>query len=134
MKKAPTLPEDYDPVAEMMFLSRAALVLLEVPGVLCYFNPNGEVLLDRPNFEETLNACTQENAVPLPLWMNIRYFNLSEQFGFLDTVGNSQLDIRDIEAVFPSAKYDPSDIHYYLCNVSNYLLGIVSIAIEQIDQ
>lgn len=41
---SPNLPAGYDPVAEMMFLSRAVLALFRVPGVLCYFNPNGEVL------------------------------------------------------------------------------------------
>ncbi len=32
----------------------------------------------------------------------------------MDTVGNAQLEIRDIEAVFPLAEYDPGDIDYYL--------------------
>jgi hypothetical protein len=44
-KDALTLPEDYDPVAEMQFLSRAVMALLKAPGVICYFNPNGEQLL-----------------------------------------------------------------------------------------
>src|SRR5690348_15974969 len=62
--------------------------------------------------------------MPLPLWMNIRFFNLSDALGFMDTVGNGQLEIRDVEAVFPSAEYDPRDIDYYLRNVTHYLLGL----------
>lgn len=40
----PIWPADCDPVAELHFLSRAVLALIGAPGVICYFNPNGEVL------------------------------------------------------------------------------------------
>ena len=56
--------------------------------------------------------------------MNVRFFNLSDDLGFMDTVGNAQLDLRDVEAVFPSAKHDPGDIDYYLRNVTHHLLGL----------
>jgi hypothetical protein len=121
---APLFPEDYDPLAEMMFLSRAVLALLQAPGVICYFNPNGEVLRDFPSFRELWDACRKREKIPLPLWTNVRFFNLNEQLGFMDTVGNGQLDIRDVEAVFPTATYDPNDVDYYLRNVTHYLLGL----------
>lgn len=117
-------PADYDPVAEMMFLSRAVLALLNAPGVICYFNPNGEVLRDYASFRQVWDACTDQQKMPLPLWMNIRLFNLSDELGFMDTVGNGQLEISDVEAMFPSAKYDPGDVDYYLRNVTHYLLGV----------
>jgi hypothetical protein len=123
-KDAPVIPADYDPVAEMTFLSRAASALLGAPGVICYFNPNGEVLRDCASFRQVWDACTEHQQLPLQLWMNIRFFNLSERLGFMDTVGNGQLEIRDVEAVFPSAEYDPGDIDYYLRNVTHYLLGL----------
>jgi len=41
---ARVLPENYQPLAEMMFLSRVVRALLNMSSVLCYFNPNGEVL------------------------------------------------------------------------------------------
>jgi hypothetical protein len=123
-KDAPVMPADYDPVAEIMFLSQAAIALLKAPGVICYFNPNGEVLRDYASFCQVWDPCAERQKLPLPLWMNIRFFNLNEKLGFMDTVGNAQLDIRDVEAVFPSAKYDPGDIDYYLRNVSHYLLGL----------
>jgi hypothetical protein len=47
---APVIPANYDPVAEMMFLSRAVIALLKAPDVICYFNPNGEVLRDYDSF------------------------------------------------------------------------------------
>jgi hypothetical protein len=121
---APVMPADYDPIAEMTFLSRAVIALLKAPGVICYFNPNGEVLRDHDSFRQVFDACTEQQKMPLPLWSNIRFFNLSDKLGFMDTVGNGQLEIRDVEAVFPSAKYDPGDIDYYLRNVTHYLLGL----------
>jgi Domain of unknown function (DUF4261) len=121
---APVFPEDYDPLAEMNFLSRAVLTVLKAPGVSCYFNPNGEVLRDLPSFAEVWFACKEQQKIPLPLWMNIRLFNLNEKLGLMDTVGNGQLEIRDVEAIFPTAKYDPGKIGYYLRNVTHYLLDL----------
>jgi hypothetical protein len=123
-KDAPIIPANYDAVGEIMFMSRAAIALLKAPGVICYFNPNGEVLRDDAAFRQVWDACTEQQKIPLPLWMNIRFFKLSDQLGFMDTVGNGQLEIRDVEAVFPSAKYDPGKIDYYLRNVTHYLLGL----------
>jgi len=68
---APILPEDYDPVAEMLFLSRAVLAVLEAPGVICYYNPNGEVLRDRASFGEVWVACTKQKTLPLPNGMKL---------------------------------------------------------------
>jgi hypothetical protein len=119
---SPVLPPDYDPLAEMMFLGRAVIALFNAPGVICYFNPNGEVLRDRASFCEVWDACREQEKIPLPLWMNIRFFNLSDTLGFMDTVGNSQLEIPDVEAIFPQPRYDPGDIDYYLRNVTHYLL------------
>ena len=118
------LPKNYDPLAEMMFLSRMVLALLAAPGVTCYFNPNGEVLRDRQSFHQLWDACVEKESIPLALWMNIRFFNLNEKLGFMDTVGNGQLEIRDIEAIFPTENYAPGDVHYYLRNVTHYLLDL----------
>lgn len=121
---APVMPADYDPVAEIMFLGRAVIVLFPVPGVICYFNPNREVLRDHESFCQEWDAYMEQQTMPLPLWMNIRFFELTEKLGFMETVGNAQLDTCDLEAVFPSAKYDPEDIDYYLRNVTHYLLDL----------
>jgi hypothetical protein len=37
----PVLPRNYDPLDEMNFVSRLVLAVLNAPGLLCYFNPNG---------------------------------------------------------------------------------------------
>jgi hypothetical protein len=120
----PILPADYHPVAEMMFLSRAVLALFKVPGVLCYFNPNGEVLCDEQSFRKVWEPCAERRQLPLSLWTNVRFSKFSESLGFMETVGNAQLDIRDIEAVFPMNRYVPADVDYYLRNVTHYLLEL----------
>jgi hypothetical protein len=121
---ATVLPKDYEPLAEMMFLSRLVTAAGDASGVLCYFNPNGEVLRDVAGFRSVFDACVNENKVPLLLWMNVRLFTLDGAFGLMDTVGNSQLDIRDIEVVYPKTQYDPNAIGYYLRNVTHYLLEL----------
>lgn len=118
----PVIPQGYDPLAEMHFLNRAVIALLEVPSILCYFNPSGEVLRDRDSFGDVWGACIEQEKLPLPLWMNIRFFRLNEGLGFMDTVGNGQLDTPDVEALFPSARYRPADMDYYLRNVTHYFL------------
>ena len=42
-RDAPVLPKDYDPIDELMFLNRVVVAIGDAPGVLCYFNPNGEM-------------------------------------------------------------------------------------------
>lgn len=120
----PVMPEDYRPLKEMEFLSRVVLAAFDARGTICYFNPNGEVLRDSTSFREIWEDCIQQQALPLPLWMNIRFFHLSDEFSFMDTVGNAQLDIRDVEAVFPKPGYDPARVDYYLRNVTHYLLDL----------
>jgi len=120
----PIMPQDYDPLVELVVLNTLVLPLFKVPGVLCYFNPNGEVLRDRATFREYYKGCNEQEKTPIALWSNVRFFNINDRIGLMDTVGNGQLDLQDVEAVFPKAKYEPEVIDYYLRNVSLYLLGL----------
>ena len=95
-----------------------------MPGVLCYFNPNGEVLRDRATFREHWIECKKQEKIPLALWMNIRFVHVNDRFWFMDTVGNGQLDLQDVEAIFPKDKYQAGDIDYYLRNVTLYLMAL----------
>jgi hypothetical protein len=123
-KDALCLPVNYDPTREILFLTRLTKALFEIKTVIGYFNPNGEVLECHSGFTDLWKQCIEQNLVPLPLWSNIRLYNLNSEFGFMDTVGNSQLDIRDVEAIFPRAKYSQRDVGRYLRNVSLYLLQV----------
>lgn len=119
---APLLPANYDPVDELSFLSRVVLAAGAVAGVLCYFNPNGEVLRDHGGFSRVWQDCASAELIPLTLWTNVRLFKLTDKLVLMDTVGNSQLDRMDIEAIFAGDEYDPSTVDNYLRNVSLYLL------------
>lgn len=118
------LLKDYKPLDEMNFLNRIAIALFNVPGVLCYFNPNGEVLRDATSFRHDVDACAKQQKLPIHLWANVRLYTINQSYSLMDTVSNAQLDVRDIEAVFPIPMYDEGTIDYYLRNVTIYLLGL----------
>lgn len=121
-KDAPVIPDNYDPLSELIFLSTIIIALMNVPGALCYFNPNGEALRDLNDFKNTFHEAEKQNRVPLLLWMNVRFFKLTEELYLMDTVGNNQIDVTDVEAVFPVKEYEAGTIDYYLRNVTHYLL------------
>ncbi|HTU26600.1 MAG TPA: DUF4261 domain-containing protein [Pirellulales bacterium] len=118
------LPEDYDPLPELLFINGLVVALAGVSGVMCYFNPNGEVLRDLSSFRSICDACDVQQQIPLLLWTNARLFKLDDEFGLMDTVGNLQLDVDDVEAIYPNEEYDPNTIENYLRNVTHYLLDL----------
>lgn len=118
---AKRLPDNYDALAELTELNTIVVTLLRVAGVLCYFNPNGEVLRDRETFRAHQKA--YKDQIPLLLWANVRLFRVNDALVFMDTVGNGQLDLPDVEAFFPKGKYEPADIDDYLRSVTLYLRG-----------
>lgn len=118
----PIIPDDYVPLAELEFVTRLATTLLELPEALCYFNPNGEVLLDADGLRENLNHAWANGLPPLNVWSNVRLFNVDEDWVMMDTVGNDQLDIPDVEACFHADSYELGEIDNFLRNISDYLL------------
>jgi hypothetical protein len=119
---APVLPEDYQPRAELEFVTRLARALLNHPAALAYFNPNGEVLLDAGRLDRSVDYHTRHGLPPLNAWTNVRLFNASDGWILMDTVGMAQLDCRDSEACFPRDAYEPQDVDEFLRNCSLYLL------------
>ena len=117
----PIIPQNYDPMAELEFTTKVTVALLAVPGILCYFNPNGEVLRHADGVRESLNWGWSHQLPPLDLWSNVRLFNFNEEWSLMDTVGNSQLDMADVECVF-SRTYEPGEVDGFLRNASLYLL------------
>jgi hypothetical protein len=117
---APVMPGDYDPVPELQFVTDVALAALGLTEALCYFNPNGEVLRDREGVRESLEYAQSANLLPLDLWCNVRLFNVDADWSLMDTVGNHQLDLPDVEACF-SGGYDCAEVDRFLRNVSWYL-------------
>lgn len=120
--KSPVWPEDYDAEQDLEFVTKVAQSLLVLPQALCYFNPGGEVLRNRELTEECLEYAESQSLPALDLWSNVRLFNIDENFSLMDTVGNEQLDLPDIEAVI-SRDYDCGEIDSFLRNATYYLLS-----------
>ncbi len=118
----PVIPENYDAVAELMHVTAVARAILNLPGALCYFNPNGETLHSAETIDEKLAVHRQTSTLPQQLWCNVRLIRLGDcqPWMFMDTVGMSQLDAIDHEAVFCEG-YDLSDVSSFLRNVANYV-------------
>ena len=115
------MPRDYDADREAAFVLDVAQALLDIPDALCYFNPNGEVLLSREEFSERLRHDAAEKLLPLDILSNVRLMNIDEQWALMDTVGMAQLDAPDHEACFTRG-YDPVEVAAFLRDISLYRL------------
>ncbi len=121
-KDATCLPQDYQPRAELDFVTDVACNIARHPAALCYFNPSGEVVAQLAEIETRLAYHRQHDLPPFNVWANIRLFNFAEGWLMMDTVGNWQLDIADQEAVFPEGAFKPQEVDYFLRNTSLYVL------------
>jgi len=121
---APVLPEGYDPVAEMHYLTKVARTLLELDGALAYFDPSGEVLEDRARVDRSIAHHASHHLPPFDLWSNVRFFQLGDDspWGVMDTVGMEQVGVIDQEACFPIDRVSPDDVAPFLRGLTLYLL------------
>lgn len=119
---APVAPKDRSATDELNFLTRLVLTIGACRGVICYFNPNGETLQSMDGIRATLDECEQQKTEPLDLWCNLRYCNIDSEFALLDTVGNGQLDVPDVEAVFSPSEHQPSDIASFLRGITRHVM------------
>ncbi len=122
------IPENYDPVAELTFLTGLTARLMNLPQTLCYFNPNGEVLRGRAEFKDTLKHAEVDCEPPLELWANVRLYTLTDGWLMMDTVGHSQFNtpgapaFPDLEAIFSKGSCDPREVDAFFRNLALYLL------------
>lgn len=117
------IPEDYDPLEELKFLTRAVSAILDLPDAICYFNPGGEVLRDENGLRQGLNYAWNFELPPLDMWTNVRLFRAENSWALMDTVGMGQLDLPDMEAVYDTSRYEPADVERFLRNATLYLLN-----------
>ncbi|MEM6468329.1 MAG: DUF4261 domain-containing protein [Planctomycetota bacterium] len=116
------IPEDYDALGEMAFLTKAVSALLDLPEAICYFNPGGEVLRDQNGLRQGLNFAWNYEVPPLDMWTNVRLFKGEEPWRLMDTVGMGQLDVPDMEAVYNDRRYEPADVERFLRDACLYLM------------
>ncbi|TWT92275.1 DUF4261 domain-containing protein [Neorhodopirellula pilleata] len=119
----PLVPDDYDSMSELDTLTRAVAALLESPDALCYFNPGGEVLRDATLLRQGLNHAWCHELPPLDMWTNVRIFSEDEKWVVMDTVGNGQFDLPDMEAVCRREVYPPGEVENFLRHATLYLLA-----------
>jgi hypothetical protein len=119
----PVLPKDYDPRAELDYLTGLVQGLLKHPGAICYFNPNGEVLMTAEQLDASLQFHSENELPPLETWSNIRLYNVDETWTLMDCVGNEQLDQPDHEAGFPRRDFSPDDVAAFLRNATMHMLS-----------
>jgi len=119
---APLFPKDYDPIAELRFVTDVAVALLELPGAICCFNPNGELLRGRDEMVAGLVHARANDVPPLDVWSNVRLFRLPGDWTMMDTVGMWQLDVPDHEACFPPDSYDCNEVDNFLRNAGFYVM------------
>lgn len=117
------VPEDYDPLAELWFASTVAQKLLALPGALAYFNPNGEVLLRRAEYEEILAYHAGAGLQPLPAWVGMHLFAPEEHPGqrVMTTVGMEQLDVPDHELWLQEGSAPFEEVSRFLWNAAEYV-------------
>ena len=118
----PLVPEDYDPLDELRFVTRAVSAVLEMPEAICYFNPGGEVLRNESGLRQGLNYAWNHDLPPLDMWTNVRLFRATDSWSLMDTVGNGQFDLPDIEAIYDAERFEPSEVERFLRFASLYLL------------
>ena len=125
----PVMPSDYEPVEELLFVTRVVLALLALPSAISYFNPNGEVLQTAEGIEGLLERMGAGDLLPLEAWSNVRLLKLEEPdpWHVMDTVGMSQLDVVDHEAAFKPDSYDLSQVANFLRNTAAYVLEMEPI-------
>lgn len=118
---APIIPEGYEAFDELALVTEVAAALTELPQAICYFNPNGEVLRDSKTLNESFELAEENDFPPLDLWSNVRLFKLENNWATMDTIGNEQLDLLDVEACFDTEAYDFAEVESFLRMVTCYL-------------
>ncbi len=99
-ESALVLPDHYDAIDELRFVSLLQLRLATLPGALVLFNPNAELLLPAERLEAAL---ARKAPLPVDVWASVRRVRPEEPAGWLlgDTVGMGQLDVVDQQIVLP---------------------------------
>ncbi len=109
-KDIKALPENYDPIAELSFITEMAGLFLSHPSAVCLFDPNGETLLTFSMMNKMISTSNAQGKIPIQLWTNDRYFVTPEGWAIVDCVGNAQFDLMDHEMVFEAKQFAAFEI------------------------
>jgi hypothetical protein len=115
-------PANYNSMKELEFLDGIMQVILGMVDDGIYFNPNGELLLTGKSFQDCIDFSKASGLPALDLYSNVRLYNIDDDFRLMDSVGNLQFDLPDMEVVIPKGKYDLGEIDRFIRNATFYLL------------
>lgn len=121
----PVLPKGHDPLRELALLARCGRALLDLEGALLYFNSSGETLADAAEMDAALAHARRAELPAIELHTHVRLWRVGDGAPgrtLMDVVGLGQLDLPDLEALFPDA-LDPNVVATFLRNVTVYLLS-----------
>ena len=120
----PLIPADYHPLQELLFVLQIAASLSTLPGILCYFNPNSQTLLESSVVEQIWERYAGGDTLPIELWTNRRLFRFTDEAEWvvMDILGMEQLHVMDIEMCFTRNNFDTNQMAHYLMNAALYLL------------
>jgi hypothetical protein len=118
---AKIVPQDHDPLEEAMLLITAARLMLELPGAIAYFDPNGEIIATREEMDASVTHAEGAKVPPLDLFNHVRFFRVDEQWSIMDTVGMDRFFLPDLEIVF-SRELDPNNAAGFLRTLCLYML------------
>ncbi|MBZ0120295.1 MAG: DUF4261 domain-containing protein [Sandaracinaceae bacterium] len=119
---AKVVPDNWDPMEELMAILGASRALLELPGALAYFDPNAEVILPREALDSAIAHSMALKLPPIDLFSHVRLFQIDEQWSLMDTVGLERFFLPDIEIAIDQ-RIDPNQAAEFLRNVSLFLLA-----------
>ena len=112
------LPAGYQSGAEITDLTKLLSRLVKTPGLLAYFNPNADLVLRPDLLEELLRS----SILPVQAWVNIRMFNLPEDWMLMDTVGMAQFDLPDLEDCFAGDAQEPGEVAPRLLSFAEHMV------------
>ena len=117
------LPER-DRAAELLALSEVAYKLLEVDGVRCFFNPNGESIRPAAFVWQALDFHKAEGVLPLDLWTNVRLGKIDPEatWTLMDSVGMWQLDLPDVEVAYPSGLHSFEVVDGFIRDLTDHMV------------
>lgn len=99
-------PENMDAIRELEFIAGIIKSLIQHPNVICYFNPNGEVLMDKDNYLTHYELIQNKTIQGMNIWFNIRISTLDSGIICVDQVGAGQIDLYDQEMLYQNEEYD----------------------------
>ena len=112
--------ENANPAWEIGYLLRAAAALRDLPVALAYFNPNSELLLSMQGLAAILTHSFEVKTFPVEAVCRVRGCPVDDTWSFVDSVGMSQLGLRDHEFAWADVQVSRQEQFQFLMGLLHY--------------